>query len=149
MSVEGVRESVRNRSPFDAGEDAKREPPSEPEHPRHLVQGEGFVRKELKPELTQNDVESALLEGKSQSASLTPLKLHARRMGNAACNSEHVRIEVKADHAPRTRLLRCKTGHYARATRHVEHVFANSYAGTINEVFAPERSDTRNDVALE
>jgi hypothetical protein len=138
MSVEGVRESKRDRSPFDAGEDAKREPPSEPEYPRHLVQGEGFVRKELKPELTQNDVEDALLEGKSQSASLTPLNLRTRLIGNASCNSEHIRIEVEADHAPCTRLHRCKTGHYARATRHVEHVFANVYAGTINEVSAPE-----------
>jgi hypothetical protein len=69
-------------------------------------------------------------------------------MCNAACNSQHVRVEVKANDTPVTRLLRRKARHDTCATRDVEHAFANSHTGPINEVLGPERSNTRGDVAL-
>src|SRR5262245_12407133 len=131
--IERAHESVRARCPFDRAVDAERGSSRLAQHAVHFPQGSWLIRKELKSELAEDNVEAVGWEWQFERAAFHPIDRQPL-VRDIAGYRQHRGIQVEADDPTRSHLFGRQTCHDPGAASDIQNCLASAGPRTIDNV---------------
>jgi hypothetical protein len=149
MPLERRREGGEARGSLDRTPDHDHDVTAWAQHAIHLAQSDPPVGEELKPELTEDDVESLVSERQRPGVGLAPFDRGTTWSRERSGNGKHARIEInRDDHPALAHLLGRDARDHARATRDIEHPVTRPEICQVDDEPRPRSEHSRDEVAF-